>query len=62
MHLDSVSPLRFWVFFFLAYYVYSVLRIGNPDQITDCDGCWELNSGLLEEQSMLLIFEPSFQP
>ena len=25
-------------------------------------GCWELNSGHLEEQSVLLITEPSLQP
>jgi hypothetical protein len=25
-------------------------------------GCWELNSGLLEEQPVLLITEPSLQP
>jgi hypothetical protein len=25
-------------------------------------GCWELNSGPLEEQSVLLITEPSLQP
>ena len=30
------------------------------DPITD--GCWELNSGPLEEQSVLLIAEPSLQP
>jgi hypothetical protein len=37
-----------------------------PDPITDgCEppcGCWELNSGPLEEQSVLLIAEPSLQP
>jgi hypothetical protein len=36
------------------------------DPITDgCEppcGCWELNSGPLEEQSMLLPAEPSLQP
>ena len=36
-----------------------------PDLITDsCDptcGCWELNSGPLEEQAMLLTTEPSLQ-
>jgi hypothetical protein len=35
------------------------------DPITDgCEppcGCWELNSGLLEEQSVLLTAEPSLQ-
>ena len=37
-----------------------------PDLITDgCEppcGCWELNSGPLEEQAMLLTTEPSLQP
>ncbi|WP_238841975.1 hypothetical protein, partial [Xylella fastidiosa] len=36
------------------------------DAITDgCEppcGCWELNSGPLEEQSLLLTSEPSLQP
>jgi hypothetical protein len=36
------------------------------DPITDdCEppcGCWELNSGPLEEQSVLLTTEPSLQP
>jgi hypothetical protein len=36
------------------------------DLITDgCEppcGCWELNSGLLEEQSVFLTAEPSLQP
>jgi hypothetical protein len=36
------------------------------DPITDgCEppcGCWELNSGPLEEQSVLLTTEPSIQP
>ena len=37
-----------------------------PEPITDrCEppcGCWELNSGPLEEQAMLLTSEPSLQP
>ena len=37
-----------------------------PDLITDgCEppcGCWELNSGPLEEQTMLLTTESSLQP
>ena len=37
-----------------------------PDLITDgCEppcGCWELNSGPLEEQAVLLTMEPSLQP
>ena len=38
----------------------------TSDPITDgCEppcGCWELNSGHLEEQSVLLTSEPSLQP
>ena len=55
------------------YYVSSVLpaflpagQKRAPDLITDgCEppyGCWELNSGPLEEQSVLLTAEPSLQP
>ena len=37
-----------------------------PDLITDgCEpacSCWELNSGLLEDQPFLLTTEPSLQP
>ena len=37
-----------------------------PDLITDGSeppcGCWDLNSGPLEEQAMLLTSEPSLQP
>ena len=39
---------------------------GAPGLIIDgCEppcGCWELNSGPLEEQSVLLTTEPSLQP
>ena len=66
----------FFIFIFLKIFIYS-LRIQYsvcmsacqktaPDLITDgcvppC-GCWELNSGPLEEQTMLLTTEPSLQP
>ena len=37
-----------------------------PDLVTDgCEppcGCWDLNSGPSEEQSVLLTAEPSLQP
>ena len=55
------------------YYVYNILSICMPasqkralDFIIDgCEppcGCWELNSGPLEEQSVSLTSEPSLQP
>ena len=63
-----------WFFFkdLFIYYVYSVLvlagqkRAPDPDLTTDgweppC-GCWELNSGPLKEQTVLLTAEPSLQP
>ena len=54
------------------YYIYSILSTctpagqkGAPDLITDgCEppcGCWELNSGPLEELAMLLTTQPSLQ-
>jgi len=59
--------------YLFTYYVYSVLltympthQKAAPDPITDgCEppcGCWELNLGPLEEQSVLLTAEPSLQP
>jgi hypothetical protein len=57
---------------FFKFYVwvhYSCVKTHQKrvlDPITDgCEpscGCWELNSGPLEEQSVLLIVEPSRQP
>jgi hypothetical protein len=46
--------------------VFRHTRRGHPEPITDgCEppcGCWELSSGPLEEQSVLLTAEPSLQP
>jgi hypothetical protein len=55
----------FFLFFFKILFIYfSTLWVLDP--ITDgCEplsGCWELNSGPLEEQSVLLTAEPSLQP
>ena len=58
--------------YFLNIYLLYIKYTGQTDQkrasdlITDgweppC-GCWDLNSGPLEEQSMLLTAEPSLQP
>ena len=51
-------------------YTIFCLYVCRPEKgtrlITDgCEppcGCWEMNSGPLEEQAMLLTTEPSFQP
>ena len=59
--------------YLFIYYVYNILSVcmsagqkRAPDLITDgCEppcGYWELNSGPLEEQAMLLTTEPSLQP
>jgi hypothetical protein len=64
---------RFFFFLRFIYYVYNVLYTGClpahqkmvPDLIDGCEppyGYWELNSGPLEEQSVLLTSEPSLQP
>jgi hypothetical protein len=56
-------------FFFLKIYLVYVNTVppsDTPNPITDgCEppcSCWELNSGPLEEQSVLLTAEPSLQP
>ena len=67
-----VSVMRLF-FFFKVYFMYeSTLSFSSDTQkraselITDgCElpcGCRELNSGLLEEQSVLVTAEPSLQP
>jgi hypothetical protein len=66
---------QFLNFFFRFIYLFHVCeycsclqthRNRASDPITDgCElpyGCWELNSGPLEEQSALLTTEPSLQP
>jgi hypothetical protein len=59
-------------FFFLIFYLFIIckyiqtLQKRASDFVTDgCEppcGCWDLNSGPLEEQSALLTAEPSHQP
>jgi hypothetical protein len=69
----SASPLLSILFFFLKIYLFYVhcrcLQTHQKmasDPITEgCEppcGCWELNSGPLEEQLALLTVEPSLQP
>jgi hypothetical protein len=57
--------------YLFIYYKYTVAvfrhsRKRTSDLITDgCEppcGCWDLNSGPLEEQLVLLTAEPSLQP
>jgi hypothetical protein len=52
--------------FIICKYTAAVIQKRASDLITDgfeppC-GCWDLNSGPLEEQSVPLTTEPSFQP
>ena len=60
----------FKIYLFYAYeYNYNCLQTHQKRMMSDpiadgCEspcGCWELNSGLLEEQTMLLTAEPSLQ-
>jgi hypothetical protein len=65
--------MAFFFFLRFLYYVYGILPTSMPagqkrapDLIIDdykppC-GCWDLNSGSLEEQAVLLTAEPSLQP
>jgi hypothetical protein len=68
--LTLQKPLYFYLFIFIYM---STLQLSSDthqkkasDPITDgCEppcGCWDLNSGPLEEQSVLLTAEPSLQP
>jgi len=58
------------IFYLFIIYKYTVAvqthQKRASDLITDgCEppcGCWDLNSGPLEEQSVLLTTEPSLQP
>ena len=70
--LVNLNCFLFFKYLFI-YYVYNILSVCTPagqkrapDLIPDgCEppcGCWELNSGPLEEQAMLLTTEPSLQP
>ena len=69
----GLPSLVFFIFLrFIYYYIYvhcSCLQMHQKrvlDLITDgCElpyGCWDLNSGPSEEQSVLLTTEPSLQP
>jgi len=68
----SVSYCFFFFKDLFIYYIYKYTvavqthQKRASDLITDgCEppcGCWELNSGPLEEQSVLLTAEPSLQP
>jgi hypothetical protein len=66
------APVLFFFFlnlFIICVYAVAIFRHsrrGHQIFVTDgCEppcGCWELNSGPLEEQSVLLTTEPSHQP
>ena len=61
--------MHHYIWPFLHTYIYLfiyLLQKRASDLVTDgCEpprGCWDLNSGLPEEQSVLLTAEPSLQP
>jgi hypothetical protein len=67
----QICLISFFSFFFIYLYEYTVAVSDThqkraSDLITDgCEppcGCWELNSGPLEQQSVLLTAKPSLQP
>ena len=74
IYLFAVNLSLFYFIYLFVYLlciqysvcVYAAGQKRAPDPITDdCEppcGCWELNSGPLEEQAMLLTSEPSLQP
>jgi hypothetical protein len=58
------------IFIFLNIYLFIICKYTPEKRASDlimdgyeppC-GCWDLNSGPLEEQSLLLTAEPSLQP
>ena len=71
--LAFIRAFFFKKILFFIYYAYSVLPACMPPGqkrapdfiaggcVPPC-GCWELNPGPLEEQSVLLTSEPSLQP
>jgi hypothetical protein len=60
---DFIIFKRFYAYEYTTIALFRHIRRGHP--ITDgCEppcGCWELNSGPLEEKSVLLTKEPSLQ-
>ena len=68
LNLPTPPPRFIYLFYVYEYTVadFRHSRRGLLDPITDgCElpcGCWELNTGPLEEQLVLLTSEPSLQP
>jgi hypothetical protein len=69
MYIKKISNKKDLFIHFMCVSILS-LSSGTPEEglnpiSDDCEppcGCWELNSGPLEEQSLHLTTEPSFQP
>ena len=72
VHFTNMKPESFlkniYLFYVCEYTVAVFMHTRGGHQIPITDGCeppcgyWELNSGPLEEQSVLLTTEPSLQP
>jgi hypothetical protein len=62
--LSFFKDLFIYLFIYLMY-VNTLLKRALGTITSGCEppcGCWKLNSGPLEEQSVLLTAEPSLQP
>jgi hypothetical protein len=66
MMVHTLKKIFVYTLYTVHYSCLQTLQKTAPDFITDgCEpprGCWDLNSGPLEEQSALLTPEPSHQP
>jgi hypothetical protein len=60
LYILKIYYLLLHLFSFIIYYTPGEV-IGSHYSELPC-GCWELNSGPLEEQSVLLTAEPSLHP
>ena len=67
----SLASFSLYIFIYILYTMLVSMSAYIPEEGIrpiiggGCElpcGCWELNSGLLEEQSVVLTSEPSLQP
>jgi hypothetical protein len=56
------SGPKIYLFTIISKYTVAVFRYQKRASYLITDGCWDLNSGPSEEQSVFLTTEPSLQP